>query len=221
MLTTQKLNLWNYGICWLFRKAKPPCKNRPVGAYKHCYDRWLHGNPSKVGLVVHITIQINFRRFCMESSDYNSAYISPPIDSIGWFSARGLFPSCSFWICQPIPLFSNFKFLWCHFLLFHYCAPLMVPSPHEGKITLPGLASPGLFFLLMCVIFCPLRINKEGWRRKGQWLNSWVCMSTCKCYFLSVSKCQSNPQREEAFAEKFAESTGLCHARTWGHWKLQ
>ena len=38
---------------------------------------WLHANPSKIGLNVPFTTQVNFRGICMESSEHTIAYISP------------------------------------------------------------------------------------------------------------------------------------------------
>ena len=47
---TQKLNLWNYGIDWLFRKAKPLCKISLLVHISTVMIRWLHGSSSIVGL---------------------------------------------------------------------------------------------------------------------------------------------------------------------------
>ena len=38
-----------------------------------------------------------------------------------WFLANEHFPSCSFWICHPIPWCLKFEFLWRHTFLLYCC----------------------------------------------------------------------------------------------------
>lgn len=143
-----------YGICWLFRKAKPPCKNQLVGAYKHCYDPMTPWKSfqNRPGLYTLRSRSILEGFVC--SHQIITVLISPhQFEPTGWFSAKGLFPSCSFF---------------------------NMPT-QRGKDYTTRTCIPWSFWTVVWDLFCPLWINKEGWRRKGQWLNSPVCMSTCKC----------------------------------------
>ena len=94
--TTQELYLWNYGIEWLFRKPKPPCKNQPADAYKHCYDpmtpwKFFYNWP---GLYTLRSSSI-LEGFAW-SHQIITVLISPQFELTGLFLAKGLFPSCSF-----------------------------------------------------------------------------------------------------------------------------
>ena len=115
MLTTQKLNNFCgfYGICWLFRKAKPPCKNQLVGAYKHCYDPMTPWKSfqNRPGLYTLRSRSILEGFVC--SHQIITMLISPhQLEPTGWFSAKGLFPSCSFFNMptNPIIFHSNLNY---------------------------------------------------------------------------------------------------------------
>ena len=110
--TTQELYLSNYGIEWLFRKPKPPCKNQPADAYKHCYDpmtpwKFFYNWP---GLYTLRSSSI-LEGFAW-SHQIITVLISPQFELTGLFLAKGLFPSCSFFNMptNPIIFSSNLNF---------------------------------------------------------------------------------------------------------------
>ena len=105
-----------YGICWLFRKAKPPCKNQLVGAYiKHCYDPMTSWKSfqNRPGLYTLRSRSILEGFVCTGSHQIMTVLISPhQSEPTGWFSAKGLFPSCSFFNMptNPIIFHSNLNY---------------------------------------------------------------------------------------------------------------
>ena len=96
-MTSQKLNLGNYGITLHTQEEQdeksPLVKNESVGAVGAKWRGyittvmpwWRHINPFNIGLAG------NFIRICMKSSEHNGAYISLPICTTRLIFARGLF----------------------------------------------------------------------------------------------------------------------------------
>ena len=56
----------------------------------------------------------------------------------GWFIESGQSSSCSFWICQSIPCFLKFQFLWRHSYIYIYIDPDNVSSRSYAEWKLCG-----------------------------------------------------------------------------------
>ena len=112
-MTSQKLNLGNYGITLHTQEEQdeksPLVKNESVGAVGAKWRGyittvmpwWRQLNPSNIGL------DGNFIRICMKSSEHNGTYISLPICTTRLIFGKRTFSSCSFWICQPFPFVTS------------------------------------------------------------------------------------------------------------------
>ena len=75
-MTSQKINLGNYGICWQIQKEQDEkcslAKNQPVSANWRGDISFVCSSDSS--LERHVSTQAKFRRICMESSEHKGAY---------------------------------------------------------------------------------------------------------------------------------------------------
>ena len=101
---------------------------------------WLQMNPSKIGLDHKRYEPGQFLKDSYGVIRARWCYIFPPISTSRLIFGKGLFCSCSFWICYPIPWFHKFEFLWRDTSLLSqimYCGCHIWPTFTKMRISSP------------------------------------------------------------------------------------